>query len=243
MTSVVVVMPAYNEAEGITSFLEELHENLVGYETAFIVINDCSKDSTESVVATLSAQGFPVAVHTNAVNSGHGPSTMNALRAGLESGADIIVAIDGDGQFMGTDVRKLVDLVVQGAVDICEGVRTSRTDPAYRKITTAATRGLVWTRVGKLPRDANTPLRVYARSALESLIGTIPPAAMTPNLFVSMVARQRDLRILEVPVQSIPRRGAQSIGTTWGRGSLLPSKRFLRFCASATREWFSTSVR
>ncbi len=243
MTSVCVVMPAYNEAEGISSFLQELRENLVDYETTFVVVNDCSRDSTQSAVTELANTGFPASVQTNATNSGHGPSTMNALRAGLESGADIVVAVDGDGQFVGADVRQLVVAVARGSVDICEGVRTSRSDPAYRKVTTATTRALVWSRVRKLPRDANTPLRVYKRSALESLIDAIPPLAMTPNLFISMLARQRGLIVLEVAVQSIPRRGSESIGTTWGRGSLLPGKRFVLFCVSATREWFSTSVR
>lgn len=243
MTSVCVVMPAYNEAEGIESFLEELRGALGTYSASFVVVNDCSRDSTAEVVGDLAATGFPVTLHTNSANSGHGPSTMNALRFGLDSGADIIVATDGDGQFLGPDVNSLVDMVVTGSWDIVEGVRTSRTDPAYRKVTTATTRGLVWTRVRHLPKDANTPLRVYRRSALESLISAVPPRAMTPNLFMSMLARRRGLNVAEVAVRSIPRRGAEAIGTTWGRGSLLPSKRFVTFCAAATREWFTTSVR
>ena len=243
MTSVCVVMPAYNEAERISSFHQELRENLVDYETTFVVVNDCSLDSTQSVVIELTSAGFPVNVQTNATNSGHGPSTMNALRAGLESGADVVVAVDGDGQFVGADVRQLVEAAVRGSVDICEGVRISRSDPGYRRLTTATTRALVWSRVRRLPRDANTPLRVYKRSALESLIDAIPSLAMTPNLFISMLARQRGLIVLEVPVQSIPRRGSESMGTTWGRGSFLPGKRFVVFCVRATREWFSTSVR
>lgn len=236
-------MPAYNEAEGIASFLEELRASLASYTASFVVVNDCSRDSTAEVVGGLAAAGYPVTLHTNSANSGHGPSTMNALRFGLDSGADIIVATDGDGQFLGSDVNSLVDMVATGSWDIVEGVRTSRTDPAYRKVTTATTRGLVWTRVRHLPKDANTPLRVYQRSALESLISAVPPRAMTPNLFMSMLARRRQMAVAEVAVRSIPRRGAEAIGTTWGKGSLLPSKRFVTFCAAATREWFTTTVR
>ena len=236
-------MPAYNEAEGISSFLEELRDALTSYEVSFVVVNDCSRDSTAEVVGELATDGFPVTLHTNSANSGHGPSTMNALCFGLDSGSDIIVATDGDGQFVGSDVRALVTMVATGPWDIVEGVRTSRTDPAYRKVTTAATRGLVWTRVRHLPKDANTPLRAYRRSALESLISSVPPRAMTPNLFMSMLARRRGLNVAEVAVRSIPRRGAEAIGTSWGRGSVLPSKRFVTFCAAATREWFTTSVR
>jgi len=81
MTSVCVVMPAYNEQDGIASFLEELSGALAGYSASFIVVNDCSKDATGEAVESLASTGFPVTLVDNTVNSGHGPSTMNALRA------------------------------------------------------------------------------------------------------------------------------------------------------------------
>lgn len=243
MTSVCVVMPAYNEQDGIASFLEELNDSLSGYSVSFVVVNDCSQDATADSVSALASTGFPVILIENDVNSGHGPSTMNALRAGLASGADIVVATDGDGQFLGSDVAALVAMMAQENWDVIEGVRTSRTDPVYRKVSTAVTRGLVWSRARTLPQDANTPMRVYRRKALATLIDLVPSRAMTPNLFMSMLTRRRGLAVAEVAVRSIPRRGAEAIGSTWGRGSLLPSKRFVTFCAAATREWFTTPVR
>ena len=242
MTSVCVVMPAYNEADGIASFLDELHGALGDHSSSFIVVNDCSKDATGEAVESLASTGFPVTLVDNTVNSGHGPSTMNALRAGLASGADIIVATDGDGQFLGSDVANLVAMMAQENWDVIEGVRTSRTDPAYRKVSTTVTRGLVWSRARRLPQDANTPLRVYRREALATLVDLVPPRAMTPNLFMSTLVRRRSLAVAEVNVTSIPRRGQEAIGSTWGRGSLLPSRRFIGFCASATREWFTTPL-
>ncbi len=243
MTTVCVVMPAYNEAEGIASFLGELNESLAGLAPSFVVVNDCSRDTTADVVARLASDGVPVTIHTNERNSGHGPSTLRAMRLGIESGSDVIVTTDGDGQFSGADIRMLIDRLVSDAADVVEGVRTARTDPAYRKISTTATCLLVWSRVRKFPADANTPMRVYRPSVLQGLIADIPVNAMTPNLFISMLSRKRGLRVKEIEVRALPRRGAASVGTTWGKGSLLPSKRFLGFCAGATREWFSTSIK
>ena len=243
MTTVCVAMPAYDESEGIVSFLEEIADSLRPYDVTFVVVDDCSRDTTVEEVDGLALQGFPVTLNTNLINMGHGPSTIKALELGRDSGAEIIVAIDGDGQFVGSDVRDLVDIVARGGVDVVEGVRTSRPDPGYRKISTAATRCLVWSRVGVFPRDANTPLRVYRRNALEFLLPKLPVHPMTPNLFMSALARSRSLNVAEVAVTSVPRRGVEAIGTTWGRGSLLPSRRFMSFCAAATREWFTTSIR
>jgi dolichol-phosphate mannosyltransferase len=235
-------MPVYNEGEGISSFLEELHESLSEYVTTFILVNDCSLDSTADVVESLKARGFPVSLHTNDINGGHGPSTLTALGLGVKSGAQIVVSTDGDGQFLGTDVSVLVRMAASGRWDIVEGVRTFRTDPAYRKVSTATTRALVWSRARQLPKDADTPLRVYRRDVLSSLIDSVPDQAMTPNLLLSMLSRRRGRTIAEVNVRSIPRRGSEAIGATWGRGSLFPSKRFVTFCVGATREGYTIQV-
>lgn len=243
MTSVCIVMPAYNEAEGIEQFLRELSESFSSWDRSFIVVNDCSKDQTSAVVTALKDSGFPVTLMENSINSGHGPSTLNALRAGLASGADVVIATDGDGQFLGAQVRVIADALISNKADVVEGVRTSRTDPGYRKITTLTTRGLVWSKVRQLPRDANTPLRVYSSGALVRILPLLPERSMTPNLLISAVTRRGNFRFLEIPVTAIPRRGVSEVGTSWGRGSVLPSRRFIRFCAGAAKEWFTTSGR
>lgn len=236
--SVAVVMPAWNEAEGIGGFLDELNSALADLDVQFIVIDDASSDATALAAAACIEQGVPVRVATNEVNMGHGPSTMRALHAGLASGCDIVVAIDGDGQFSGSDVRRVVDTLLAGRAEIVEGVRTQRGEAAYRRITSAATRGLVWTRSRALPADANTPLRAYRPATLARLIERVPSTAMTPNLIISALCRRWAIPLVEVPVTSLPRRGASAQGTTWGaRRASLPSRRFVTFCVRATGEW------
>jgi glycosyltransferase involved in cell wall biosynthesis len=236
--SIIVVMPAWNEAEGITGFLVELSSALEGLDPRFVVVDDCSTDQTSDAVLSAGAQGVDVTCLVNDVNSGHGPSTMRALRAGLASGADVVVAIDGDGQFTGPDVRRVVDALLGGTALVVEGVRTSRSDAAYRRLTSEVTRGLVWTRSRTLPADANTPLRAYRPSALTRLLERVPPDAMTPNLIISALSRRWHMPLVEVPVLSRPRRGASAEGTTWGaRRASLPSRRFVGFCVKAAGEW------
>lgn len=243
MTDVCIVMPAYNEAEGIEQFLTELSESFTDWNCQFVVVDDCSKDRTSDVVAALRELGFPVTLLKNSVNSGHGPSTLTALRAGLATGTDIVISTDGDGQFIGDQVKKIAETLVANNLDVVEGVRTSRTDPSYRKITTLATRCLVWTKVRQLPIDANTPLRVYSSPSLARILPLLPARSMTPNLLISALTRQGDFLFAEIAVTAIPRRGVSEVGTSWGRGSILPSRRFIRFCAGATKEWFTTGTR
>ena len=237
-------MPAYNEAEGIVEFLRELNELLSGYQASFVVIDDCSQDATQEAIDRLSGDGFPVTCRRNDVNVGHGVSTLRALRSGLETDAQVVVAIDGDGQFIGDDVRRVVDtLASDPRLDVVEGVRTSRKDPLYRQATSSVTRLLVWSRCQQWPADANTPLRAYRPEALARLLGGVPDDSSTPNLIFSALSRRWCLELVELRVASIPRRGSVSSGSTWGPGSLnLPTKRFIKFCGRATVQWFTTPM-
>lgn len=238
-----VVMPAWNEAEGIAGFLHELNDELSRWQPTFVVVDDCSTDATAQVTADVRAAGIDVRVHTNPRNMGHGPSTLRALRLGLAMQPTAVLALDGDGQFVGSDVAVVVEKLLTSQADIVEGVRRERNDPIYRRTVSAATRGLVWARSHQLPADANTPLRAYGPKVLSQLLEVIPENASTPNLLISAVCRRSGLRIMELPVRSIPRRGSDQQGSTWkNRRKSLPSRRFVDFCANATREWLSVTA-
>ena len=233
-----VVMPAWNEAEGIGGFLVELHEALSPWSPSFVVVDDCSTDGTREAVLQTTHSGVRVTVLVNEQNSGHGPSTMRALRHGLASGSDVVVAVDGDGQFTGDDVAHVVRVLHAGPAQVVEGARSDRADAAYRRLTSEATRALVWTRCRTLPADANTPLRAYRPEVLARLLQRVPPTAMTPNLIISALCRRWGVPLAEVTVTSRPRRGASAQGTTWAaRRVHLPSRRFVEFCARAAGEW------
>ena len=237
--SVVVVMPAFQESEGIASFITELSDNLKDLGAHFIVVDDFSSDKTSEAALALKDTGISISVIRNNQNLGHGPSTVLALRLGSQMNLDYVIAIDGDGQFVGRDVRTLVDTLQSVNCDVVEGVRTNRNDPVYRQTVSFLTRCLVWSRTRDWPMDANTPLRAYRQDALKIILDEISSDSMTPNLLISTFSRKTNMSISEVPVQSIPRRGTSSIGTTWGRTPRqIPSRRFIRFCLSAFRQWF-----
>lgn len=240
-----VVMPAYNESEGIRSFLLEIEESLRALSTpSFVVIDDASTDRTAVVLNKLSAEGFPLRFKVNEVNSGHGFTTISALDAGLESESELIVAVDGDGQFRGSDIAQLV-LVMKNnpLLDVVEGTRVSRRDPIYRQFTSFATRTLVWFRCRKWPKDANTPLRVYRPHALRKLLDSVNTNTEIPNLIFSALVRSWGLSLQEMPVESLKRRGSDSSGSTWGnRNEHLPTRRFITFCARSTKQWFGSRM-
>lgn len=238
MTSCVVVMPAFDEADGITGFLTEILDAFESVHVSIRIIDDCSSDGTAHGVAELASRGLPVHVTSNRANLGHGPSTVAALREGLASGAEVVVTVDGDGQFLGRDIAAVARAVVPGGRMVVEGVRTVRSDPLYRRVVSLGTRALVRVACGVTPEDANTPLRGYPREVLNGLLSRLPSEPMVPNLMISALTRADGIRVLQIPVRSMPRRGASTVGTSWGGiGRMLPSRRFIRFCRAAITDW------
>ena len=236
---ITVVMPAYEESRGIESFVTEINQSLSEWKLAFVVIDDCSGDNTGEIAMSLNNNNIEVTVVRNQINLGHGPSTIKALQHGIQSGAEIIVAVDGDGQFLGEDIKQAINVLLQNSLEVVEGARIFRADPLYRKMISFVTRELVARKSGIRPRDANTPLRVYQLGALRDILSEIPVDSLTPNLLISVLVRNTSRSFSELPVRSIPRRGPNSTGITWGKTPRqMPSLRFIRFCLRAGRQWF-----
>jgi glycosyltransferase involved in cell wall biosynthesis len=235
----IVVMPAFNESEGIAEFVRELDVNLAKYLTSFIVIDDCSTDRTsEELLALKETELERLSVHRNSDNQGHGWSTLLGLSLALQECPDLVLACDGDGQISGPDARNLVDELVWGNVMVVEGSRVGGHNSFYRRAVSYVTRVLVFLRCGIMPRDANTPFRAYRLPALRSVLSQREIGGLVPNLRISAYVRKAGLEFLEVPVISRSRRGSVATGSTWIKStSILPSRRFVAFCAKALLDW------
>ena len=227
-------MPCFNEAEGIGEFIVEIMETFKSYVPTLIVIDDCSTDETSLIVQKLKSRFPSVIYHRNESNIGHGPSTVSGLKLALTTNCELILSIDGDGQFLPNEILQIFDNNSVDSVELIEGVRTNRQDPWFRRTVTFLLRIFVLLKTKNYPLDANTPLRIYHKEILKSLINNVNLKSQTPNIQISIASRNMCLKIKEIEVTSIARRGSNKIGTTWkSKNSLLPSRRFISFCFSA----------
>jgi len=244
MKNIVIVMPVYNEESIIVDFLLELDTHFVGTDVAFIVVNDKSSDRTLEVLTAIRLKSN-LEIINNLVNLGHGRTLLRGLERALELEYRVVISVDGDGHFRGNDIRNLYDTFLKSSHSevLLEGVRIMRTEPVYRKFTSAMTRLLVWSRSGTYPKDANTPLRIYSQKTLERLIASLPQSSVIPNLHISCISRRQDLNILEIPISWMNRKGFMESGSSWKPAvKFLPSKRFISFCFMAFREWFGLRI-
>lgn len=241
-----VVMPAYNEAEGLASFIEEIvqHVTPLAGTVSVVVVNDRSTDGTADALAQLQATTPALHIVNSEVNRGHGPTALDAYRNGLALQPDAVVHVDGDGQFLGQDFPRVIAAL--GAADVVHGVRQERSDPWFRKVLTVSV-GLAVATVSRhyIP-DVNTPLRAYRASALQGLLETCPADALVPHVHFSLNERRAGLTVRYVRVRSIPRRGSAETGTMWGaleKKPKLPPRRLLSFARAAAAEVWRYSLR
>jgi hypothetical protein len=115
---IAILIPAYNEAENIGVVLDQMPKEVCGVATEVLVVDDGSRDGTGDVAAE---HGAPVARHVT--NRGGGAALRTGYRLMVESGAEVVVTLDADGQHLPSEMPRLVEPVLSGEVDVAHGSR------------------------------------------------------------------------------------------------------------------------
>ena len=114
LSKVIVGIPCYNEEVAIGSLVLRASQ----YAGQVVVLDDGSSDKTAEVARLAGAH---VLVHD--ANMGKGAALRDLFEYATQSGFDIIVIIDGDGQHNPDDIPKLVDPLLRGEADVVNGSR------------------------------------------------------------------------------------------------------------------------
>jgi hypothetical protein len=115
---IAVVIPAYNEEDNIGSVIPRIPATVCGTETAVLVVDDGSRDRTGDV-----AREHGAAVARHVTNLGGGAALRTGYRLMSDSGAAVVVTLDADGQHLPEEMSRLVQPVLDGAVDVAHGSR------------------------------------------------------------------------------------------------------------------------
>lgn len=115
---IAILVPAYNEAENVGYVLDRIPKEVCGRPTAVLVVDDGSRDGTGDVAAK---HGAVVARHV--INRGGGAALRTGYRLMVESGAEIVVTLDADGQHLPAEMERLVKPILDGEVDVAHGSR------------------------------------------------------------------------------------------------------------------------
>jgi len=193
----VIYMPAFNEAENIIKVLACLPTKLEEVEVIqYLVVDDGSTDGTVALALSAGAQ---VVVHRG--NRGVGAAFHSAVQFALESGADILVGIDADGQFDPAEIPLLIKPVISHQADMVVGNRFS-TDmplhmPSLKYWGNNKVAQLVSAITGQRFQDVSCGFRAYSREALLRM-NIFAEFTYTHETILSLV--YQGLCVLELPI-------------------------------------------
>ena len=117
------VVPCYREVDHVLAVLDAIGPE-VGH---IIVVDDACPDGTGRHVRDHCKDGR-VSVVTHERNLGVGGATLSGYRKAIETGADIIVKLDGDGQMDPRLISVLISPITRGEADYAKGNRFHELD-------------------------------------------------------------------------------------------------------------------
>jgi len=193
-----VVIPAYNEEDGITAIVERVlavRPELagIGVDLELIVVDDGSADRTAEIVAT--CPGARLVRHPT--NRGYGA----ALKTGFNAACGNLLAfLDADGTYPPECFPDLCREALAGA-DLVVGSRRSGAEsemPVVRRVGNLLWSNLVTLLGNHRVVDPASGMRVFRREALERLYPLPDGLNFTPVM--STRAIHEDVRLVEVPI-------------------------------------------
>ncbi len=186
-----IAIPAYNEATRITEVVREC----LKMSADVVVIDDGSTDSTGQYAAQAGAR-----VLRHAINRDLGSAIQTAFAYARESDADVLVTIDGDGQFSPADIPRLIAPIVAGDADVVFGSRFLQKNqvPLKRRLGNIAANMVTWLLFGARVSDTQSGFRVFKRNAFETMM--LHTNGMEISSEIVQEVWNRKLRIAEVPV-------------------------------------------
>ena len=191
MTSVAVLLPAYNEEVAIASMIL-LSSN---YADEVIVIDDGSSDSTKEISELAGAT-----VLSHNTNRGKGV----ALKTGFEyaKNYDIIVTIDADGQHNPNEIPLLLKPILDDEADLVYGSRylhgQDTSTPKYRRIGQTVLDTATNIASGVKITDSQSGFRAFSSKCYEHF--NFDPEGFGIESDMLIEASNNNLRIMEVDI-------------------------------------------
>lgn len=158
-----IMIPAYNEAENIERVVENLIKNFSQYD--YVIINDGSTDDTRKICARKGYNFLDLPV-----NTGLSGAIKSGMRYANYYGYDFVVQLDGDGQHDPVYIQSLIDEMERTGCDIVIGSRfkTERKPLNSRMIGSQIITTAIWmTTGGKYIGDVTSGMRLFNKRMIK----------------------------------------------------------------------------
>lgn len=187
-----VIIPAYNEEESISSTVDELTSTLPGVD--YVVVNDGSKDGTERICLE---HGYNYV--SLPVNSGLTVGFQTGMKYALRNGYDYALQFDADGQHRPEYISKMLDLAVAEDVDIVIGSRfvNKCKEVSVRMLGSRIITVAIKLTTGKRVADPTSGMRMFNRKMIERFANddSLNPEPESISYLMKKGAKVREVQV------------------------------------------------
>jgi len=217
MASISIVIPAYNEEDGIAEIVErvlKVQEGLakVGVtEFELLVVDDGSRDNTAQITRKIAKDNPALRVISHPTNKGYGA----ALKTGFNAAnGDLIGFLDADGTYPPEYFPQLCEAALNGA-DLVIGSRMAGAEsemPMTRRVGNLFFANLLSIVGNQRVSDSASGMRVFKRDILEQVYPLPDGLNLTPVM--STRAVHEGVKMAEVPIPYSERMGRSKLSVT-----------------------------
>lgn len=214
MTTLTVVIPAYNEEKGIATIINRVLAVKEALKSAnvdqleLLVVNDGSRDRTAEIAAEISLKDPCLRVISHSKNRGYGA----ALKTGFAMACGELVGfLDADGTYPPEYFPQLCKAALAGG-DIVIGSRMMGSDskmPVTRRIGNIFFATLLSVLGAQRVTDSASGMRVFKQSVLERLFPLPDGLNLTPVM--STRALHENMKVVEIPIPYSERLGRSKL--------------------------------
>ena len=198
----IVQIPCYNEEKTLPQTVADIPKRIKNIDKVeILIIDDGSSDNTIQVAKKTGVDY--IVRHTK--NKGLAKTFISGINASLKLGADIIVNTDGDNQYCGKDIPKLIEPILQNKADIVIGDRATDSVPEFslfkkkmQKLGSFVVRKLSQTDIP----DTVSGFRAFSRHAALQM-NVLSSFSYTIETLIQ--AGKKQLAVTSIPIQTNPK--------------------------------------
>ncbi len=215
MKKILLIIPAYNEAENIEKVYRSIKEHNQKQKTNYdvIVINDGSKDKTEEI---LTINNIP---HIKLIqNLGIGGAVQTGYKYAYYNDYDIAVQMDGDGQHDVNYIKTIITPIIEEKSDMVIGSRFIKKEQEnfkssfLRRVGIKMISKVIKWKTGKEILDTTSGFRAVNKEIIALFANQYPTEYPEPISTVEILKRK--MKVTELPVKMKAReKGKSSISS------------------------------
>lgn len=200
--NVLIIIPAYNEAENIERVVDDLVKNYPQYD--YVVINDGSKDDTAKICRE---KGYHLI--DLPINLGLAGAFQTGVKYGYQQGYDAVLQYDGDGQHQAKYIEKMEKAMIEQNADIVIGSRfwEKKKPNSMRMLGARILKYSIKFTAGRGIADPTSGMRLINRRAMKEFATNMNYGPEPDTIALLM---RNGAKVVEVQVEMLDRTAGES---------------------------------